>query len=141
MKILTRSEYDQKKSKKIYGKADCPICPLDINSEEVIWVGKSWKLIYNISPYTGTKEHIMAIPNDHICYFRDLKSEHMLEFPDLYDQVEKFYGDGDYFSFTRESFGNRTVEHYHMHFLPGKMQDIYLRKMLKDQGFPIETEI
>lgn len=141
MKILTRGEYVQKKPKKIYGKADCPFCPLDINSEEVIWVGKDWKLIYNISPYTGTDQHIMAVPVDHICYFRELSEVHMLELPEVYRQVELFYRDEEYFSCTRETFANRSVSHYHIHFLPGKLQDIYLRKMFMDQGFPVKQEI
>jgi diadenosine tetraphosphate (Ap4A) HIT family hydrolase len=32
---------------------------------------------------------------------------------------------------------NRSVEHFHIHFVPWKLQGKYLRKMLQNQGFPI----
>jgi hypothetical protein len=37
--------------------------------------------------------------------------------------------------------GNRSVEHYHMHFIAGKLQGKYLRNMLMNQGFPIEEDL
>ncbi|MEI6710855.1 MAG: hypothetical protein WCK88_00910 [bacterium] len=35
---------------------------------------------------------------------------------------------------------NRSIEHLHIHFLPGKLQGMYLRKMLENQGFPIKED-
>ncbi len=39
---------------------------------------------------------------------------------------------------TRETLNNRSVEHYHMHFLHGKLSDTPIIDMLKDQGFPVD---
>jgi diadenosine tetraphosphate (Ap4A) HIT family hydrolase len=50
-------------------------------------------------------------------------------------------GEQDYFSSTRETMGNRSIEHYHMHFLPGRLQGKFLRCMLEGQGFPITAEV
>jgi hypothetical protein len=36
---------------------------------------------------------------------------------------------------------NRSVEHLHMHFLAGKLQWRYLRKMLENQWFPIKEDL
>lgn len=32
---------------------------------------------------------------------------------------------------------NRSIEHFHQHFIPGKLQGKYLRNMLMNQGFPV----
>jgi diadenosine tetraphosphate (Ap4A) HIT family hydrolase len=37
--------------------------------------------------------------------------------------------------------GNRSVEHYHIHFIPGRLQGKFIRCMLQGQGFPIEAEV
>jgi diadenosine tetraphosphate (Ap4A) HIT family hydrolase len=36
---------------------------------------------------------------------------------------------------------NRSVEHIHIHFIPGRLQWKYLRKMLENQGYPIHQEL
>lgn len=50
--------------------------------------------------------------------------------------MKKFFLDKLYFSFIRENFheniaDGRSVEHWHMHFLPGKLEGKFLRKMLE----------
>jgi hypothetical protein len=45
-----------------------------------------------------------------------------------------FYGDDNYFSFTRETMWTRSLEHFHTHFLPGCVREKYLTQMLGEQG-------
>ena len=47
----------------------------------------------------------------------------------------------EYFSFTRETMSNSSVEHLHIQFLVWKLQWSYLRKMLQSQGFPVEQKL
>lgn len=55
--------------------------------------------------------------------------------------MREFFGDTEYFSCTRESIGNRSVEHLHIHFIPGVLKGKFLRKMLELQGFPIKQTL
>jgi hypothetical protein len=36
---------------------------------------------------------------------------------------------------------HRSIEHFHIHYIPGKLQWKYLRKMLEWQGFPIQEDL
>ena len=138
MKILTREEYHIRKwNKKIYWKEDCPFC-IDIES---IWKWKYWKLIWNISPYSWNKDHIMAVPIAHKKYSIDLSDEEFLELKKVHEEVKKYFWEKKYFSCTRESLANRSVEHLHIHFIPGKLQGKFLRKMLELQWFPIKQDL
>ena len=83
----------------------------------------------------------MAIPNEHILYSYDLKKEHFEELSEVHKIVKDFFKDDSYFSFTRESLSNRSVEHLHMHFLVWKLQWKFLRKMLELQWFPIKESL
>jgi diadenosine tetraphosphate (Ap4A) HIT family hydrolase len=60
---------------------------------------------------------------------------------DIYKFVKNFFWDEHYFSCTRESMGWRSIEHFHMHFIPWRLQWRYLRKMLENQGYPIVQEL
>ena len=133
VKIWTREEYDKLTNGKIFWKIECPFCDFTWKQDQVIWKWEYWKIIYNIFPLSGDKKHIMAIPNAHKSQHKELSNEEFSELRDVYQQVEKFYWDLEYFSFTRETMGNRSVEHLHKHFLPWKMQGEYIIEMLKKQ--------
>jgi len=83
----------------------------------------------------------MAVPYAHKCFSHELDRDEIAELHEIYAFVKDWYGDRQYFSCTRESMANRSVEHLHIHFLPGKLQGKWLRKMLQTQGFPIEQEL
>jgi len=140
MQFLTRQEYHQKKWKKIFWKDDCPFCDIE-NDKEVYWRGKYWYLKFNFSPYCWDKRHLMAIPYEHIIYSCDLKSEHFQELLEIQKIVKDFFKDQDYFSFTRESLSNRSVEHLHIHFLVWRLKWKFLRKMLQLQWYPIIEDL
>jgi len=64
----------------------------------------------------------MLIPIRHIQYNHELLSEESIELPLAYKYIKDFYKEEQYFSFTRESMANRSVEHVHTHFLPWKLK-------------------
>lgn len=83
----------------------------------------------------------MAVPFAHKAFSHQLTKEEMSELTDVHAFMKSYYGDGHYFSCTRETMANRSIEHMHMHFLPGALKGKYLRHMLMHQGFPIEQEL
>lgn len=78
----------------------------------------------------------MAVPKRHIIYSLNLQSKEWEELQKVQKFVKQFFGEENYFSFTRESMGNRSVEHLHICFSAGRLQGKFLRKMLELQGFP-----
>ncbi len=135
--VGTREEYHILKWDITYGKDDCPFCDVDANKESIIWKGKHWFIIHNTFPYTGQKNHLMAVPFIHKKFSHELENFETEELTEVYKQIQKFYAQQIYFSFTRESLANRSVEHLHIHFVPGKLQGKYIRNMLMKQGFPV----
>lgn len=83
----------------------------------------------------------MAVPHEHVCYSHELTPECLSSLHEVYTKVKEFFGEEEYFSFTRETMWHRSVEHLHVHFLAGKLQWKFLRKMLEVQGFPITQDL
>lgn len=85
----------------------------------------------------------MAVPIDHILPKTDLSDAHFLELREVYKQVEKFFWNQVYFSFTRETIHDdtRSIDHLHIHFLAGRIKGKFVRKMLELQGFPIKQDL
>ena len=137
----TREEYHQKIWHKIFGQEDCPLCDRKTNTHRIIWEWKYWYVIHNKYPYSGDEKHLMAVPCKHVKFSHELSSEEFSELFDVQKFMKKFYGKEQYFSATRESMWNRSIEHVHMHFVPWKLQWKFLRCMLENQGFPIKAEV
>lgn len=83
----------------------------------------------------------MAIPFDHIKTSIELEDKHLIELREVHKAVKDFFDWEEYFSFTRETMGNRSVEHLHIHFLAWKLEWKFLRKMLELQDFPITQDL
>ena len=83
----------------------------------------------------------MAIPFEHKKFSYELTHDEIGELPEIYTFMKEYFGEKPYFSCTRETLSNRSVEHYHMHFIPGALQGKFLRKMLEGQGFPIHEDL
>lgn len=78
----------------------------------------------------------MAVPIRHVQFVDELNSNEFSELPQVHAFVKEFFvkdGQEHYFSATRETMGNRSVEHYHMHFVPGILQGKFVRCMLENQ--------
>ncbi len=116
-------------------RASCPFCDFDSDDQKelIVWRGKHWYILRNKFPYTNTGKHIMVIPYKHKCVATDLDSDEFSELKEVHEFVKSYFWDIDYFSFTRETFANRSLEHYHLHFLNWKLQWKFLRKMLNGQ--------
>lgn len=128
------------------GRDGCPFCDIKEDTSWVIWRGKHWFIKINDYPYTGTTDHIMAIPYQHHVHASEFSPEVWAEMVHVHAWVRDFYGEKGYFSFTRETANDgdrdtRSIEHYHMHFCIGRLQGKYLRKMLQNQGFPVEQDL
>lgn len=77
----------------------------------------------------------MAIPKQHIKFAYEIPSEIMAEYPEVEKFVYKYYNGWAYFTFMRESIQNRSLEHIHYHFLPGKINYKHLEYILLEQWF------
>lgn len=146
-KIGTRDEYKKVLGdRKFIGKEGCPFCDQVWQEDMILWTGEHWMVIQNKYPYTGTTDHIMAVPTEHHVHAVDFPTEVWSELGEVHKWIQDFYGTRGYFSFTRETMSDgdrdtRSIEHYHTHFLPGRLQGKYIRKMLQNQGFPVEQDL
>jgi len=77
----------------------------------------------------------MAIPKKHYKFAYEIPSEVMAEYPEVEKFVYNFFDGESYFTFMRESIQNRSLEHIHYHFVPGKINYKHLEYLLLDQGF------
>lgn len=142
VQIWTREEYYKRKWEvDIYWKDNCPFCDTEWQRDQILWEWKKWFIIHNMFPYSWTEKHIMAVPYEHKINSIELSDEELLEMKDIYSFVKDYFWEESYFSCTRESMWNRSVEHYHMHFVPWRLQWKYLRKMLENQWYPIVQEL
>lgn len=141
VQIGTRQEYFDKIWDRILRKEECPFCDENIDPQYTIASTKYWRVVHNKYPYTWTDKHIMAHPIRHIGFSRELNSDELADMENVFKIVHDFFGDEDYFSATRESVAHRSIEHLHIHFIPGKLEWKYIRCMLENQWFPIEAEV
>ena len=142
IKLQNREEYDQIIQKWMLGRDQCPFCEPQLDRDYILWEGKSWRIVYNKYPYVGNHEHLMIVPIAHHKFASEFSPDEWIEMWEIHHFMEKFFFAKLYFSFTRENFheniaDGRSVEHWHMHFLPGKLEGKFLRKMLEWQGFSI----
>lgn len=143
-KIGTRQEYHDTIGMGIMGKDNCPFCDIQATKNTLIHELKYWKIVHNKYPYSGNEHHLMAVPKRHFAFPCDAKKEEWMELNEVHDFMRDYFEKAweiDYFSSTRETMWNRSVEHYHMHFIPGKLQWKFLRCMLENQGYPIKAEV
>ena len=143
-KIAIRAEYHDKIWYSVIGEENCPFCNPEETKNTLVETFDYWKIILNKYPYSGQENHLMAVPIRHVQFVEEISDEEFAELPKIHKFMKEFYkeaGEKDYFSATRETMGNRSIEHYHMHFIPGRLQGKFLRCMLQNQGFPIEAEV
>ena len=75
----------------------------------------------------------MLIPIDHVRFSHEIKANEHSELGEAYSFIKEFYQDKPYFSFTRESLEERSVEHVHTHFISGDLERKTVVEMLKKQ--------
>lgn len=121
------------RDKHVYLKDDCPFCFFDETQNQIYWSWKYWTIYFNKNPYSIEQNHLLALPKRHIKYFRELDNDELIEYGEVSKKVLEFFGDKDYFSFSRETMAKRSVEHLHIHFLIWKLRATTLTLMLREQ--------
>lgn len=101
----------------MFGRDDCPFCDDIETGERVIWSNKDWAILWNLYPYMIDAKHIMLVPRQHTRFSHEVSEQEWSSIGEAYTFLEEFYGGDEYFSFTRESFSERSVEHLHTHFI------------------------
>jgi diadenosine tetraphosphate (Ap4A) HIT family hydrolase len=134
MKIYHRDIWEQIQPPDL-GANGCVFCEPWLEKDYVIFETEHWRVMNNKYPILGLLEHIMAVPKKHIKLAYEIPTEVMAEYPKVEKFVSDFFEWKSYFTFMRESLQNRSLEHIHYHFLPGKMNYKHLEYILLEQGF------
>lgn len=134
MKLLSREIWENTQPIDM-GNSTCPFCEEYIDRDYVIYETQYWRIIHNKFPVLWLREHIMAIPKAHIKLAYEIPTEVMADYPNIERFVYDFYDGWSYFTFMRESLQNRSLEHIHYHFLPGKINYKHLEYLMCEQGF------
>lgn len=130
MKLYTREDYKTMKPKNL-GEDDCVFCKGQ--EDYILYKWTHFYIAHNKFPYAGMKKHIMAIPYEHIRTNVELTKEHLASLDEIYAFAKDYYWDEDYFSFTRETKGARSLAHLHIHFIPWILYPGPIEQMLEDQ--------
>lgn len=111
---------------------NCPFCKEE-EKNTVVKNFKFWKILKNLYPYNGIKNHLLLIPKRHIEHTKFLNKEELEELPEIYDFIEKYFSWENYFSFIRETNGWKSIKHIHYHFLPGILYSDSMEKAMEKQ--------
>lgn len=132
-KIISREEYDSKRKNKCAWKQDCPYCNIDPELNTVVYESEYWKMFIALSSYTWDEYHLLAFPTSHKKYFHEFSDEEILDQKNIYNFCDKYFEGREYFSIVRETMSNRSVEHYHIHFIEWIMKAKAIIEMLNKQ--------
>jgi diadenosine tetraphosphate (Ap4A) HIT family hydrolase len=113
MKIFPREAYLPPKNK---WEWNCPFC--DLNEELIIWRWKYFCIRHNKFPYLWIKEHLLVTPIRHVSETKNLTKEEFWEFVEIEEFMQEFYWNNRYFSFIRQFWAMKSINHLHYHYLP-----------------------
>ena len=116
-KIISREEYDLKRNNKCTWKDNCPYCNINTELNTVVFESEYWKMFIALSSYTWDENHLLAFPREHKIFFWELNNEEILDLKNIHKFCDKYFWENNYFSTTRETMSNRSIEHYHIHFI------------------------
>lgn len=131
MKQINRDDWEKLKPKDKWA-TNCPLC---LETDNIIFETLHWRIVHNMFPICGLKNHIMALPKRHEILSKDLSSEEYLDYKNVERYISDYYGAQDYFTFMRETLNGRSLEHLHYHFLPWQIWYKNIEAMLKQQWF------
>lgn len=132
MKFGTREEWENRPEKLIW-KNNCPFCEHENLKDFILWTWKYWYVIENKYPYTGDNRHLLLIPKNHCETSTEIPAQVWSELQEAHTFIKNFYWSSEYFSFKRETFWERSIKHYHMHFLPWVITVQPIIQQLKNQ--------
>ena len=137
MKLFARNIWESTQPEDLW-KNKCKFCNEHIDLSYQIHETEHWRVLHNKFPVLWNAKHIMAIPKAHYKMAHEIPWDVMADYPNVEKYIYDFYWSGSYFTFMRESIQNRSLEHIHYHFLPGKINYKHLEYILKDQWFTQE---
>lgn len=120
VKIWTREEWANRPIELIW-KEGCLFCDVEMQKKYIVWSWKYWELKLNKYPYTCDKYHLLAIPRKHYELSTDVPKHEWEEMTKIHVFAKEYFGELEYFSLTRESFGWRSLKHLHIHFIRWKI--------------------
>jgi len=116
MEYKNREDYD--KNHKYIWKEDCCFCDENLdNTNKVLYMTKHWIVVYNKYPYFWDEKNILTFPKRHIEFSIELNDEELLDYINVEKYISDFYENDEYFSLTRQSRSNKSVEHLHYHYI------------------------
>lgn len=133
LKTWTREEW-RNRPVDLIGQDDCPFCDEKRDAKYILWKWKFWYVKLNKYPYTWNKYHVMVMPIDHYEFSHEVPSENWQEMPKVDAFLKEYFDGHEYFSFTRESFGNRSIKHLHKHVIYWEISPWAIIDTLKEQG-------
>jgi hypothetical protein len=132
-KIISREEYDANRENKCVWKTNCPYCNINTDLNTVVYESEYWKMFIALSSYTWNKYHLLAFSKVHKKFHKELLDNEILDFKNIYNFCEIYFWNKEYFSTTRETMSNRSIEHYHVHFIEWVLKAEALVDMLNKQ--------
>ncbi len=116
MELGTREEWN-KRPVDLISDDWCHFCDEWLDERYTIWEWEFWRILVNKYPYTWDIFHILLVPKKHYEKSTDVPSDEWKEISKAHKFIEWYFGDLDYFSFTRETFWSRSLKHLHIHFI------------------------
>jgi diadenosine tetraphosphate (Ap4A) HIT family hydrolase len=132
-KIISREEYDSKRNNKCAWKDDCPYYNINTELNTVVFESNYWKMFIALSNYTWDEYHLLAFPKNHKVFHKELSDDEILDLKNIHNFCDEYFENKEYFSMTRESMSNRSIEHYHIHFVEWIMKAATIVEMLNKQ--------
>ena len=122
----------------------CPFCQENFTKyhpKPIIKENKHWFLTENMSPYKGTRVHLITVYKDkHVTMSREIPDKHMPEMFELINwaiEKHKIEGGSILIRFGDSSYTGGSVDHFHAHLIIGnaKGTDKNAVKMKKKVGY------
>jgi len=104
---ISRAEMDARAKKAGYMcRNDCPFCDHDRHKQNNSFLSQTgdWMQIHSLGAYRGNTDHLIVFPLKHVEKSVELSIQQILDYKNMLGNIDDFYGEKEYTSFTRESF-------------------------------------
>ena len=131
MIFFNRQDYESESA--FFWKENCPFCEhWGKEKKYIVATTKHWSIRYNKFPYLDDNQefHLLAIPKKHRIMTTELTYEELKDYKNVEHFMQKYYKAKEYFSFIRQWYAGRSVEHLHYHYLPWVLFSSKLKKIL-----------
>lgn len=116
MEFKNREEYLAKWKYK--WEDNCPFCADDFHiTNKIIYTTDYWIIFYNKYPYFSDDINLLVCPKKHREFTSELTKEEFWDYLEVEKFMKTFYEWNEYFSFIRQTWWNKSIEHLHYHYL------------------------